>query len=236
MSSTTWTPAGVSSNARQFSGTVWRMVESQYESSTMRLVDTIREHEILEDILEASKPPVPDGAKDLHYLLFSPFRYAYTAAFGTRFRAKGDTGVFYSADTPYTAASEVGYWRWKFVQDSEGLKRLSPSQFTAFSVPLSDLSVDLRIKPFKRDAVRWQHPSDYTATQAFAKIVRKTNVGIVIYKSVRCPIDSFCAAVLDPKAFAQKKPDNGMQSWVLSIADEVIWSRNQGEESFSLTF
>lgn len=212
------------------------MGESQYASSTMRLVDTIREHEILEDILEESKPPIPDEAQDLHYLLFSPFRYAHTAAFGTRFRTKGDPGVFYGAETSRTAASEVGYWRWKFVQDSDGLRRLSPSQFTAFSVPLSDLSVDLRVKPFKRDAARWQHPSDYTATQAFAKITRETKVGIIIYKSVRCPIDSFCAAVLDLKAFAQKKPDNGMQSWVLTIADEVIWSRNLGEESFSLTF
>ncbi len=212
------------------------MVESQFASSTLRLVDNIREHEILEDILEASKPPIPDEAKGLHYLLFSPFRYAHTAMFGTRFRAKGDPGVFYGAETPRTAACEVGYWRWMFVQDSEGLKRLSPSSFTAFSVPLDDLSVDLREKPFNRDAVRWQHPSDYSATQAFAKITRQTKVGVIFYKSVRSQVDSFCVAVLDPKAFAQKSPDANTQAWVLTIADEVIWSRNQGEESFSLTF
>lgn len=212
------------------------MVESQFASSTMRLVDNRREHEILEDILEESKPPIPDEAQGLDYLFFSPFRYGPAAMFGTRFRAHGDPGVFYGAETPQTAASEVGYWRWRFLQDSEGLKRLPPSSFTAFSVPLNDLSVDLREKPFKRDAARWQHPGDYSATQAFARTTRQTEVGVIIYKSVRSPVERFCAAVLDPKAFARKSPDANTQAWVLMIADEVIWSRNQGEESFSLTF
>ncbi|MCK9264822.1 MAG: hypothetical protein M0R18_13540 [Deltaproteobacteria bacterium] len=63
-------------------------------------------------------------------------------------------------------------------------------------------------------------------------MTRETDVGIIVYKSVRCPADSFCAAVLTPKAFARKKPDSNTQSWVLTIANEVIWSRNHDEESF----
>jgi len=236
VSSITWTPAEVSSNARTFAGRIWRMVESQYASSTMRLVDTREEHEILEDILEEGKPAIPAEAKDLDYLLFSPFRYAAITSFGTRFRAVGDPGVFYGGETPRTAASEVGYWRWRFLQDSAGLRRLQPSSFTAFRVHLRHLSVDLRKKPFNRDTAVWEHPSNYSATQKFARITRKTEVGIIVYKSVRCPIDSFCAAVLTPKAFARKKPDGNTQSWVLTIANEVIWSRNRGEESFSLSF
>jgi len=212
------------------------MVESQYASSTMRLVDTREEHEILEDILEEGKPAIPAEAKGLDYLLFSPFRYAAVTSFGTRFRAVGDPGVFYGGETPRTAASEVGYWRWRFLQDSAGLRRLPPSSFTAFRVLLKHLSVDLREKPFNRDTAVWEHPSDYSATQEFARITRKTDVGVILHKSVRCPFDSFCVAVLKPKAFARKKPDGNTQSWVLTIADEVIWSRNHGEESFSLSF
>ncbi|HOS28687.1 MAG TPA: RES family NAD+ phosphorylase [Deltaproteobacteria bacterium] len=212
------------------------MVESQYASSTMRLVDTREEHEILEDILEEGKPAIPAEAKGLDYLLFSPFRYAAVTSFGTRFRAVGDPGVFYGGETPRTAASEVGYWRWRFLQDSAGLRRLPPSSFTAFRVLLRHLSVDLREKPFNRDTAVWEHPFDYSATQEFARITRKTDVGVILYKSVRCPFDSFCVAVLKPKAFARKKPDGNTQSWVLTIADEVIWSRNHGEESFSLSF
>lgn len=236
MSSITWTPAEVSSNARLFTGKIWRMVESQYASSTMRLVDTREEHEILEDILEEGKPAIPAEAIDLDYLLFSPFRYAATSSFGTRFRAVGDPGVFYGGETPKTAASEVGYWRWRFLQDSAGLMRLQPSSFTAYRVHLRHLSVDLRQKPFSKDAYIWEHPADYSKTQEFARITRKTDVGIILYKSVRCPFDSFCAAVLTPQAFARKKPDSNTQSWVLTIADEVIWSRNRGEETFSLRF
>ncbi|MEN6472910.1 MAG: RES family NAD+ phosphorylase [Syntrophaceae bacterium] len=236
MSSITWTPAEVSSNAQAFSGKIWRMVESQYATSTLQLVDTREEHEILEDILEENKPPIPANARGLDYLLFSPFRYGATASFGTRFRAVGDPGVFYGGETTCTLASEVGYWRWKFLQDSAGLKRLSPSLFTAFRVTLDHRAVDLRDKPFSRDAVHWEHPSDYSATQEFARTVRKSDAGIIIYKSVRCPIASFCAAILTPQAFSKKKPDNVTQSWVLVIADEVIWNRSNSEESFSLSF
>lgn len=236
MSSITWTPAEVSSSAQPFAGRVWRMVESQYASSTMRLVDNLEEHEVLEDILEEGKPAVPAEAKGLSYLLFSPFRYAAVSSFGTRFRAVGDPGVFYGGQTPRTAASEVGYWRWRFLQDSAGLKRLPPSSFTAFRVSLNHLSVDLRKDPFSRDSAVWEHPTDYSATQEFARITRRTDVGIIVYRSVRCPIESFCAAVLTPGAFARKKPDGITQSWVLTIADEVMWSRNQGEKSFSLSF
>jgi len=231
----TWTPAEVLSNARSFSDRIWRMVETQYASSTMRVIDTREEHEILEDILEESKPAIPAEARGLEYLLFSPFRYAAISSFGTRFRGVGDPGVFYGGETPRTAASEVGCWRWKFLQDSAGLKRLSPSLFTAFRVPLKHRAVDLRKKPFDRDAVLWENPGDYSATQEFARIARKSAMGIIIYRSVRCPTDSFCAAVLTPKAFAKKKPDSNMQSWVLTIADEVIWYRAQGGESFSLS-
>ncbi len=233
MSFTTWTPAEVSSNAIRFSGRIWRMVESQHASSSARLVDTREEHDILEGILEESKPPIPAVAQDFDYLLFSPFRYAMISPFGTRFRAVGDPGVFYGGETPRTAASEVGYWRWKFLQDSAGLKRLQPCSFTAFRVLVKHLAVDLREKPFSRDEGLWHHPSDYTATQEFARITRKTDVGIIIYKSVRSPIKSYCAAVLTPLAFAKKKPDSTMQSWVLTIADEIIWRRNQ-REGFSL--
>lgn len=236
MSSITWTPAEVSSNAQAFSGKIWRMVESQYATSTMQLVDTREEHEILEDILEESKPPIPADARGLDYLLFSPFRYAMVSSFGTRFRAEGDPGVFYGGETSATVASEVGYWRWKFLHDSAGLKRLSPSTFTAFRVTLDHRSVDLRSKPFSRDAMYWEHPSDYSATQEFARTVRQSDAGIIFYKSVRCPVPSFCAAVLTPQAFSRKKPDNVTQSWVLVIADEVIWRRSNGKESFSLSF
>ena len=43
--------------------------------STLKLVDTLAEQALLEDILEESKPPVPPECRHLHYLLSTPFRY-----------------------------------------------------------------------------------------------------------------------------------------------------------------
>jgi hypothetical protein len=209
------------------------MVEAQHMVSTSKLVDTRAEQELLEDILEAHKPPVPKEAADLHYLLFSPFRYETRQPFGSRFRAVNDLGVFYAAETVRTTAAEVGYWRWRFLQDTAGLERLQPCFFTAFRVPIKTSFLDLREPPYNSDASQWQHPTDYSAIQAFGRIAREASIGAIQYQSVRDPEKHFCVAVLTPLAFAAKKPDSVTQTWVLTIStEEAIWMR-QDDESFS---
>lgn len=209
------------------------MVEAQHLVSTSRIVDTRAEQELLEDILEERKPPVPKEAADLHYLLFSPFRYETRYPSGSRFRAVNDPGVFYAAETVRTAAAEVGYWRWRFLQDTAGLERLQPCSFTAFRAPIKTGCVDLRLPPFDNDASQWQHPTDYSATQAFGRIARDSAIGAILYQSVRDPGHHFCVAVLTPLAFAAKKPDSATQTWMLTIStEEAIWMR-QDDESFS---
>ncbi len=209
------------------------MVEAQHLVSTSRLVDTRAEQELLEEILEERKPPVPKEALGLHYLLFSPFRYETRPPTGSRFRAVSDPGVFYAAETVRTAAAEVGYWRWRFLQDTTGLERLQPCSFTAFSVQIKTSIIDLRDTPFDSDAHKWQHPTDYSTTQAFARQAREADIGAIVYQSVRDPEKHYCIAVLTPLAFAVRKPDSVTQTWVLTIStQEAIWMR-QGEESFS---
>jgi hypothetical protein len=233
VSSPTWTPAALSSKARDSFFRVWRMVEAQHLVSTAKIVNTRSEQELLEDILEERKPPVPQETADVHYLLFSPFRYETRYPSGSRFRAVHDPGVFYAAETVRTAAAEVGYWRWRFLQDTAGLERLQPCSFTAFRVPIKTSCVDLRQPPFDNQASQWQHPTDYSATQAFCRIARAAAIGAILYQSVRDPEQHFCVAVLTPRAFAARKPDSATQTWMLTIsAEEAIWMR-QGRESFS---
>lgn len=209
------------------------MVEAQHMASTSKLVNTRAEQELLEDILEEHKPPIPQEAADLHYLLFSPFRYETRMPSGSRFRAVNDPGVFYAAETVRTSAAEVGYWRWRFLQDTAGLERLQPCSFTAFRVPIKTNSIDLREPPYDSDAPQWLHPTDYSATQSFGRIARDAGIGAILYQSVRDPEKHFCVAVLTPLAFAAKKPDSDTQTWVLTIStEEAIWMR-QDDESFS---
>lgn len=233
MSSSTWTPRAVASKAARVSARLWRAVEAQHIVSTRRLVDDLEEQKVLEEILEATKPAVPAPAKDLHYLLFTPFRYPPPR--GSRFRALDDPGVLYGAETVRTACAELGYWRWRFLMDSKGLTTLGPAQQTLFEVSVKTLAVDLEKPPFKRHASLWQDPEDYTATQAFGKAARKAGVGLIQYRSVRDPEPGRCGAVLRPDAFSSPKPTAPSQTWLLTVTREfATWQRDREAFEFDM--
>jgi len=92
----------------------------------MALVDSLEEQQALERILDDTKPPVPPAARKLHWLLFTPFRYPPPPR-GSRFRGPNDPGVFYGADEIRTACAELGYWRWRHLQDTPALAASSSS-------------------------------------------------------------------------------------------------------------
>ena len=223
MSSSTWTPRAVASEARVVELALWRAVEAQHVASTRRLVDSNAEQAVLEDILDRTKPGIV--LKDLHYLLSTPFRYP-PGMHGSRFRSPADPGVFYAAEERRTACAEVGYWRWRFVADSAGLDSLGPSPQTLFQVKAKARAVDLRKKPFVRDQAKWRHPADYGATQAFARAAREAPVGAIRYESVRDPEKGGCAVLLDPAAFARREPA-AQQTWHLTVTRGAsAWQRD----------
>jgi hypothetical protein len=203
---------------------LWRAVEAQHESSTMPLVDSLDEQAVLERLLDDAKPPVPAAARRLHYLLFTPFRYAPPPG-GSRFRAGDDPGVFYGADEVRTACAELGYWRWRHLFDSPALDAMPQKAQTVFKVKVATRGVDLRERPFVRDARDWTNPVDYAACQRFAKAAREGGVGVIRYESVRDPRHGGCGAVMSPAAFARVSPLE-QQTWMLSVFRErVVWQR-----------
>lgn len=233
MSAITWTPTAASSEARLFNNKVWRVVEDQHSSSTMKLVDTLDDHELLEEILESGKPPLARGTETLDYPLASPFRYP-PHKHGSRFRSIGDPGVFYAALGFRTAAAELGYWRWKFLCNSAGLNRIDPSPQTAFKTHIKAQAVDLTLLPFDRDRHIWEHPSDYSGTQQFGRVVREGGVEAILYKSVRDPGGGKCLALMSPNGFKSKKPENDMQTWHLTVTrNEIVWT-HKFKDPFSI--
>ena len=81
-------------------------MESQHRVSTMKLVDTLDEQELLEILVDGTKPQVPPDCRHLHYLLFTPFRYGAPYPAGSRFRRAGLTpGVFYGSQDAPTAVA-----------------------------------------------------------------------------------------------------------------------------------
>jgi len=235
VSSSTWTPTAVASKAAPLRLVLWRAVEAQHLVSTTALVDTLDEQALLEELIESVKPPLPEAAKGLHWLLFTPFRYPPLPS-GSRFRSPVDPGVFYGADEPRSACAELGFWRWRFVLESPALQAIDAKPQTLFSALVQTSAVDLRRKPFVRDRKRWTDRRDYTACQRFASIAREARVGAIRYESVRDPKRAGCAAVLTPEAFAQKQPLES-QTWLLTVTRErVFWRRDSVLESASFEF
>lgn len=228
MSFTTWTPPAVSSEAFTWRGQVWRMVESQHIAATMKLVDNRDEQDLLESLLESSKPTRPDDSTDLDYLLATPFRYNPKRG-GSRFRAVTDPGVFYGAESVRTAGAELGYWRWKFLQDAIDLERIEPVAHTAFQAEIATTAVDLQRHPFDEHAATWQHPTEYEQTQQFAHVAREANIGGILYCSVRDPQPSMCLALLTPAGFAKLKTNDKRQTWFLAVSLHEVTLRGDNE-------
>lgn len=202
------------------------MVEAQHVASTMKLVDTADEQNVLEALLDSSKPSLAADTRHLNYLLATPFRYDPPPG-GSRFRGPTDPGVFYGAESVRTAGAELGYWRWRFLRDAVDLDRLPPVAHTAFRTDVATAVIDLRRPPFVADEAAWRHPTGYAATQAFARVTREAGVGGIVYRSVRDPQPGWCIALLDPAGFAQPSPQPDMQTWFLTVSrHEIAWRRD----------
>ena len=232
---TTLTPLAVSTEARPFVSSVWRMVEAQHVASTMKLVDNNYEQDVLEKLLEGSKPLLPKVFDGLHYLLATPFRYP-TRRGGSRFRAANDPGVFYGAHSIRTACAELGYWRHKFLTDAVDLGSIDPVFHTLFATDINASVVDLRLEPFATNASLWADPLNYSPTQALARVVREAKVQGIVYQSVRDQPEGACLALLDPAGFASKGPRPDTQTWSLMVSPgQVVWRRD-GREGFSFSY
>lgn len=201
---------------------LWRAVEAQHRVATMVLVDTLGEQALLERLLEESKPPLQQGHEALHWLLFTPFRYPPLPK-GSRFRGPTDPGVFYGADLIRTACAELGYWRWRLLNDSPDLPSIDPMQQTLFKTPVHGTTIDLTRPPLSRQHRQWTDPEDYSACQQLARRARDAGVQMIRYESVRDPERGSCTAVLSHHAFAANAPSES-QTWTLAVfRHRVFW-------------
>jgi hypothetical protein len=217
-----WFEAGVHSKVAP----LWRGVEAQHVVATMRLVDALAEHRVLEDLLDASKPTVPEEAKGQHFLLFTPFRYR--SRFPSRFRRPTDPGVWYGAEELQTACAEVAYWRWRFLMDSDGLRdQALYTEHTFFQARVRGRSLDLTAAPWKSAARAWTQKTDYSACQDLGAEARSRGVAWIRYGSVRLP-GGTCGAVLDPTALSLREGFE-QQTWDCKTARGGVYLQRRIE-------
>jgi hypothetical protein len=205
----------------------WRAVEAQHVVSTLRLTGSDPERqELLERILEESKPAVPEAAQGLHYLLMTPFRYP-PSRHGSRFRAWPDAGVLYAAAERRTACAEMGYWRWRFAQESVGMDEIPAAAQTVFRLGVAGQGIDLETEPWTEWEADWTDRERYGETQALAREARGAGVQWIGYRSVRDPLAGKCYAVLDAGAIRPKTPLE-RETWYLTVRSSgAIWQRER---------
>ena len=217
-----WFESGVHSKA----ATLWRGVEAQHVVATLKLTDSRAEHEVLEVLLEASKPPLPPEARAQHYLLFTPFRYR--SPYPSRFRRAVDPGVWYGAQELDTACAEVAYWRWRFLTDSEGLRdQALYTEHTFFQARARGPCADLTLAPWNSAARAWTQKSDYAACQDLGVEARRRELAWIRYCSVRLA-GGHCAAVL--RADALSVPRNAeQQTWDCKTTRTTVYLQRRVE-------
>jgi len=167
----------------------------------MRLVDTPDEQDLLETLLEGSKPAMPPTKQPKHYLLATPFRYS--PAHASRFRPAHAKGQWYGAKDLEAACAEVAYWRHRFILDSAGLAKVDLlTEHTFFQGAINGLAIDLMTPPWDVSRTVWTDGADYLATHAVAAEAQRRNVQWIAYESVRSPGQQ-CAVVFDPDCLSE---------------------------------
>jgi len=210
-------------------GTVHRLVESQEQVATNALVRTLAEQALLEDLLEASKPPLGTGARRLHYLLATPFRYA-PLPWGSRFGTRFEPGLFYAARSLDTVLAESAFYRCVFWS---GMASPPPAPLqtlhTLFAADVATTrGLQLHAPPFDAYEPVLTDRQHYAATQALGRAMREAGIAAFEYVSARDPGRGHNVALFTPLAFARPTPAS-LDEWLCEThADRVAYYSRHG--------
>ena len=192
-------------------GTLNRLVENQEQKVTLALTDSLAEHDLLESMLEDSKPSPGDhpALTRLDYLLRSPWRYP-PLRWGSRFGRRFEPSLFYGALSRRSLFAEAAYYRLVFLDGMETpFKDRVISQFTVFqALYRTDVGLDLSQPPFARHEAMLRHKSDYSACQALGSELRSREIEAATYLSARAEGRELNVALFSPAALRSRKHRN----------------------------
>ena len=220
MSSSIWTRCAGASELRPLRLAPWRAVESQHQVSTRKLVESAEEQELLEELIDAVKPPDQTGGR-LHYLLATPFRYP-PLRHGSRFGTRHAPGLWYGSESRRTAFAEVAYYRLLFLAGTDADLGTVTTPLTVFSVTARTArGADLVAAPFDayRDVIA--APGSYDATQALGEAMRAAGVELFRYPSARDPDGGSNVGAFTPAVFGRARPRD-LQTWHCTAGAAVI--------------
>jgi hypothetical protein len=224
MSSDIWTRCGGRSNRCVLDARPWRVVEEQYRSSTWKLVNSQEEHDLLEALVEESKPPLPlrVNARGHHFLLFTPFRYP-PLRHGSRFGSFREPAPWYGSDQIRTALAEDSYYRLYLAAGSAA--KLTPytiSRYTFQAHVRTDQGTDLTSPAFAAHRRVLRSRTDYSATQAAGAAMRAAGVLAFRFASALDTEGGTNVGVFSLLAFASKKILAAPRTWQCTVTDAGV--------------
>ncbi len=232
-----WQECLDSYNTQALGGTIYRVVESQKIIATRSLVDDVHEQQLLEELLEQSKPRIApefdEKIKDLDYLLWTPFRYP-PLRFGSRFSTRFERGLFYAARSIATALAETAYYRFFFwlgmsVPPPRGKLE---TQHTAFGANiLTNHGVRLQAEPFDQHQQALTDRFDYQACQELGKALRADGVKAFEFMSARDTHEGINIALVEPSVFKSKRPESHLHIICTTTADEVVFLDEKNQKT-----
>lgn len=191
----------------------WRIVEAQHISSSRDLVDTLEEHDFLEELLEESKPSI---SKQKDYLIFTPFRYP-PLKYGSRFGHVYEPSLWYGSLELSTAFAEVAYYRLQFFKDTTAPLDYIEIPMTAFQAILStERGINLTLTPFKQHTEQISHKQSYAYSQPLGTDMRTAQIEAFIYYSARSQTTGKNIAAYVPSVFQKKNAQyiHQQQNWI----------------------
>lgn len=223
MFSSIWTQCAGPTELQHLAARPWRVVEGQHVISTRKLVDSDAEQQLLEELIEGAKPPIPAEPEfqGLHYLLSTPFRYP-PLRHGSRFGTRNERGIWYGADELSTALAETAYYRLVFLEATEGSLGPVAVDLSAFAVKVvSERGVDLSEAPFSDFEAAISSPAHYKKSQQLGLDMRQAGVEIFRYRSARDPERGTNLGIFTPKVFAERRPSEP-DIWYCVTTTEVV--------------
>jgi hypothetical protein len=185
MSSSIWTQCAGDSRGRALALDPFRVVESQHQISTRKLVDSDAEQLVLEQLIETAKPPDPTPSARLHYLLSTPFRYP-PLRHGSRFGTRYERGLWYGSETRRATFAETAYYRLLFLEATAADLGTVQVGLSVFRVRTrTRRGIDLTTAPFDRFQGSLVSKTSYEATQALGSAMRRGGVEVFRYRSAR---------------------------------------------------
>ncbi len=218
-----WQATQAQQHITTISDDFYRIVESQQQIATTRIVDSLEEQAILEFLLETTKPPLSEKPKQLHYLLSTPFRYP-PLKHGSRFGSRFEPSLLYGSKSVETVLIECSYYRflfWNGMAEPPKSKKFI-TEHTLFSARYySEQGLLLQNTPFTEHAEQLRNRASYQCTQALGVAMRGAGVTAFEYFSARDSNKGINIALFEAEALIVNEPLYKSQ-WICSTTSNNV--------------